>query len=217
MHHTLLLHTIQLCLEQNLCVHRNATHSEHMPLVRASSVFIHNALKEFDGETFTDTEQIHLCSRLLKPVKDGFQSAKDALLLLLLRRKNVLKCAYIDMPMENKLCLLQIICNELPDLLDESENECVFTKDTIEFLIERFCRRSDLILKTSDIDLDDVDAREIVILLDILAILTATSCKTYRSLKGYKSLLINCTCKYIFVALLFSYTEVCIQILLQIY
>ncbi|KAK1132720.1 hypothetical protein K0M31_014098 [Melipona bicolor] len=167
------------------------THSEHVSIVRASCAFIHNALKEFEGETFLEEEKKFLCSQLLRPSKEGFESAKEALMLLLCE-KDMLQCTYSNMTIENKLYLLEIIYNELSDTMHKSENEYMFTKQTIEFLIERFCRRSDLILKTADTCLDEIEPTEIIILLDILGVLTSRSCEEYSSLKSYKSLLINC-------------------------
>lgn len=170
------------------------THSEHIPIVRASCAFIHNALKEFEGETFLEEEKKFLCSQLLRPSKEGFESAKEALMLLLCE-KDMLQCTYSNMTNENKLCLLEIIYNELSDITHKSENEYMFTKETIEFLIERFCRQSDLILKTVDMYLDEIEPTEIIILLDILGVLTSRSCEEYSSLKSHKSLFINCICK----------------------
>lgn len=181
-----------------LCIslYRNITNCEHMSLVRASCAFIHNALKKYEGNTFLEREKKHLCSQLLKPIKQDFESAKEALMLLLLER-NILKNIYNDMTIENKLYLLEIICNELSSSIHKFKSEYIFTKDTIEFLIERFCKRSDLILKTVDIYLDEMEPIEIVILLDIIGILTSKFCEEYNFLNNYKNLLINCTCKYI--------------------
>ncbi|CAD1471937.1 unnamed protein product, partial [Heterotrigona itama] len=159
------------------------THSEHIPIVRASCAFIHNALKEFEGETFLEEEKELLCSQLLRPSKEGFESAKEALMLLLCG-KDVLQCTYNNMTIENKLCLLEIIYNELSDTKHKSENEYMFTKETIEFLIERFCRRSDLILKTVDTCLDEIEPTEIVILLDILGVLTSRLYEEYNLLQS---------------------------------
>lgn len=181
-----------------LCIslYRNITNCEHMSLVRASCAFIHNALKKYEGNTFLEREKKHLCSQLLKPIKQDFESAKEALMLLLLER-NILENIYNDMTIENKLYLLEIICNELSNSIHKFKSEYIFTKDTIEFLIERFCKRSDLILKTVDIYLDEMKPIEIVILLDIIGILTSKFCEEYNFLNNYKNLLINCTCKYI--------------------
>ncbi|XP_016917893.2 ataxin-10 [Apis cerana] len=170
----------------------NITNCEHMSLVKASCAFIHNALKKYEGNTFLEREKKHLCSQLLKPIKQDFESAKEALMLLLLER-NILENIYNDMTIENKLYLLEIICNELSNSIHKFKSEYIFTKDTIEFLIERFCKRSDLILKTVDIYLDEMEPIEIVILLDIIGILTSKFCEEYNFLNNYKNLLINCT------------------------
>ena len=168
------------------------TKSEHVLLVRASCAFVHNALKEFDGKTFTELEKIRLCSQLLKPIKDGFQSAQVALIFLL-RQPCILQNAYNDMDINDKLYLLKIIYNEICEEAYESKAKHTFPKDTTEFLSQRFCRRSDLILKTVDTYLCEMEPAEIIILLDILATLTSESSKEYNFLKDHKSLLINCT------------------------
>lgn len=172
------------------------TRSKHIPIVRASCAFVHNALKEFEGKTFLEGEKKRLCSHLLKATKEGFESAKEALMLLL-SEKDVLQSVYCDMTIENRLCLLEIIYDELSNSIHKFGNEYKFTKDAIEFLIERFCRKSDLILKTVDTYLDEIEPTEIVILLDILGALTSRSCEEYNFLKDQKNLLINCSCKYI--------------------
>lgn len=168
------------------------THSKHTPIVRASCAFVHNALKEFEGKTFSEGEKKRLCSQLLKAIKEGFESAKEALMLLL-SEKDILQSVYCDMTIENKLCLLEIIYNELSNSIDKFGNEYKFTQDAIEFLIKRFCRKSDLILKTVDTYLDEIEPTEIVILLDVLGALTSRSCEEYSFLKDQKSLLINCS------------------------
>ncbi|XP_017793635.1 PREDICTED: uncharacterized protein LOC108575372 [Habropoda laboriosa] len=174
----------------------NITSLDHIQLVRASCIFIHNALKEFGEEVFTETEKTQIFSQLLKPIKDGFESAREALMILLCQTK-VLQSAYKNMTTENKLFLLELIYNEVSKSTHKSKEEYVFTDDTVIFLIERFCRISDLILKTVDTYVgayvDEIDPTEIVILHDILGILTSGSYKEYSILKGYKSLLVNCT------------------------
>lgn len=170
----------------------NLTHSKHVPLVRTSCIFIHNLLKEYDGMTFIESEKKQLCSQLLKPIKDGFESAKEALLFLL-HQPNVLQNAYNAMNIEDKLYLLEIIYNEISESVYESKAEQIFSKDTIEFLLERFCRKSDLILHTVDTYSNEMEPTEIVILLNILGTLTSASSEECSFLSNCKSLLINCT------------------------
>ncbi|XP_076637422.1 ataxin-10 [Colletes latitarsis] len=165
--------------------------SKHVLLVRVSCAFIHNILKKFEGKNFTEPEKIHLCSELLKLVKEGFESAKEALIFLLCQ-SNVLENAYSDMDIKDKLYLLEMIYTEISETIYKSKSENIFTQDTIEFLSERFCKRSDLILKTADTYLDEIEPTEIIILLDILGTLTSASSTEYFP-KNYKSLLINCT------------------------
>nr|XP_012144982.1 PREDICTED: ataxin-10 isoform X2 [Megachile rotundata] len=170
----------------------NLIHCDHVPLVRASCMFIHNALKKFEGKNFTEQEKAQLCSRLLKPIKEGLESAKETLLVLLCQT-NILHNTYDDMTIEDKLYLLEIIYNELSKSVYQSKEKSVFTRETIQFLIERFCKISDLILKLSDGDVDKMEPTEVVILLDIVGILTCESSQEYSFLKSYRSLLVNCT------------------------
>ncbi|XP_034177067.1 ataxin-10 isoform X1 [Osmia lignaria lignaria] len=165
---------------------------DHIPLVRASCMFIHNALKKFEGKNFTEQEKAQLCSRLLKPIKEGLESAKETLLVLLCQT-NILQNTYDDMIIQDKLYLLEVIYNELLKSVYESKEKSLFTKETIDFLIERFCKISDLILKTADADTDEMEPTEAVILLDILGVLTCESSQEYSFLKSYRNLLINCT------------------------
>ncbi|KZC11197.1 Ataxin-10 [Dufourea novaeangliae] len=170
----------------------NLTNFDHIPSVRASCIFIHNALREFEGQNFTNLEKTRLCSQLLKPIKKGFESAKEALMCLLYQ-SNLLRISYNDMNIEDKLYLLEIIHNEVSDSVYGCESDHLLRKDAINFLSERFCKRSDILLKTVDSYLDNMEPREIIILLDILGTVTSRSAKACQSIENYKSLLINCT------------------------
>ncbi|XP_031831597.1 ataxin-10 [Nomia melanderi] len=170
----------------------NLTHSNHISLVRASCIFIHNALKEFERKIFTDQEKLLLYSQLLKPIKEGFDSAKEALMMLLCE-SNIFKNAYDNLNIEDKLYLLEIIHHEISDSIYNSKQEHQFIEDIIMFLAERFCRMSNLILNTVNSYSDDVETTEIIVLLDILGTITSGSSKEYQSIKNYKSLLIDCT------------------------
>ncbi|XP_076645110.1 uncharacterized protein LOC143354725 isoform X1 [Halictus rubicundus] len=165
----------------------NLTQSEHIPLVRVSCIFIHNALKEFQGESFMNQEKMLLCSQLIKPIKEGFDSATEALMDLICQA-DVLTNAYNDLNIEDRLYLLELIYNKLSDSTYSSREEHQFTEDTILFLSEKFCKMSDLILKTADSYLDNMEPTEIIILLDILGTVT---CSSYT--KNNRCLLINCT------------------------
>ncbi|XP_076234155.1 ataxin-10 [Calliopsis andreniformis] len=169
----------------------NLTHSEHIPLVRASCIFIHNVLKSYQGKIFSELEKTQLCLQLLEPFKQGFESAKEALIFLL-HQPNVLQSAYNGRKVEDILCFLEILQNKILETTYSSE-EYILPKDAIQFLAERFCRRSDLILGTPDKLLDENESIEIVFLVDILATLTSRSSEEYSFLRSYKSLLINCT------------------------
>jgi len=131
-----------------------------------------------------------LLLQLLKPVKEGFTSAIDALLLLL-HRSDIFQDVYNSITMSEKLDLLEIIYNKIWESW-QSDLNTVFTKDQAEFLALTFCKKSDLILKTVDTYVDNVDPTEVILILNILGLLT-TQCQIS---ENARSLLINCKCKY---------------------
>ncbi|XP_011136174.1 ataxin-10 isoform X2 [Harpegnathos saltator] len=171
----------------------NSIQSDHKPLASAACIFVHNALKELQEYYFTDDEKNHLCIQLLKPIKEGFTSARDALLHIL-HRPNACEAIYNDIAMNEKLDLLRIIYDELHQ--STSQTMLVFTNDTAEFLALTFCKKSDLILKTVDTYVNSIDPTEVILILDILGPLTLTP---YRISENAKSLIINC--KYLLMSL----------------
>ncbi|KAF7380517.1 hypothetical protein HZH68_016382 [Vespula germanica] len=166
---------------------------EDISIARAACMFIHNTLKKFDQDYFTWNDKIHVCSQLLKKVED-LQCAKDALLCLL-NQANVFKSVYEDISMENKLHLLQIIYEEAQDVIyrhEKSDTGFTFCQKLINFLSDRFCKRSDLILKTKDTYLNNFEPMEVIILLDILGVLTSEVTDELYIIQNNRSLLINC-------------------------
>lgn len=179
-----------------MTIFRNSIQSDHTLLASAACIFMHNALKELHEDYFTNDERNYLCFQLLKPIKEGLISAKDALLHIL-RRANVFDIIYNSMAMNEKLDLLQIIYNELWESKCETTQidfNPIFTNKVVEFLALTFCERSDLILKTVDTYVDVIDPTEVILILDILGLFTSLS---YKILENAKSLVINCKCKYI--------------------
>jgi len=165
-------------------------HSDHRFLVSAACIYVHNALQKLCHNYFT-MEQKDLCLQLLKPAKEGFTSAKDALLLLL-HRPNIFEDTYNNITMSEKLDLLEIIYNEMWKSW-QSDLNTVLTKNQAEFLALTFCKKSDLILKTVDTYVNSIDPTEIILILNILGLLTTQ----YKISENTKCLLINCKCKYI--------------------
>lgn len=163
--------------------------SDHRFLTSSACIYVHNALKNLDHSYFTTNEK-DLCLQLLKPVKEGFTSATDALLLLL-RRPNTFEDVYSSITMNEKLDLLEIIYNEIWESW-QSDLDTVLTKDQAEFLALTFCKKSDLILKTVDTYVNSIDPTEVILILNILGLLT-TQCKIS---ENAKCLLINCKCTY---------------------
>ena len=170
----------------------NSTQSDHKPLVSAACIYVHNALKELHYSYFANNEKA-LYLHLLKPIKEGFTSAKDALLRLL-HRSNGFKNIYSNMAISEKLDLLEIIYNELWESW-QSDHNAVLTDDQAEFLALTFCKNSDLILKTVDTYVDSVNPTEIILILNILGLLTTR----YKFSKNARPLLINC--KYLLMSL----------------
>lgn len=166
---------------------------EDISLSRAICMFMYNALDKFGMDYLTNIDKIHVCSQLLKKVKD-LQCARDALLRLL-NKASVFKSIYEDISVKDRLYLLEIIYEEAQEVIYESEKidaEFTFSRDIICFLSERFRKRSDLVLKTKETYLNDVEPVEIIILLDILGVLTSEASDRLHILQRDKSLLINC-------------------------
>lgn len=173
---------------------RNSVQSSHKPLASAACIYVHNALKELHEDYFADDERNHLCARLLKPIKEGFASAKDALLRIL-HRPNAFEIAYHSMAMNEKLDLLEIIYNELWESAcqtAQTDFNPMLTNDAVEFLALTFCKRSDLILKTVDKYVESVDPAEVILILNILGLLTSMP---YKISENARCLVINCKCK----------------------
>ncbi|XP_032681122.1 ataxin-10 isoform X2 [Odontomachus brunneus] len=171
----------------------NSIQSDHKLLANAACIFVHNAVKQLQENYFTDDEKNHLCSQLLKPIKEGFTSAKDALLYIL-HYPNVFETTYNNMAVNEKLDLLEIIYDELWQSTHQTVS--TLTNDAAEFLALTFCKKSDLILKTVDTYVDSIDPTEIILILNILGSLTLMP---YKISKNARPLIINC--KYLLMSL----------------
>lgn len=163
---------------------------------------MHNALKELEENYFSDDEKNGLYSQLLKPIKEGFTSAKDTLLYILYR-PNIFEATYDSMTLNENLDLLRIICDELWQ--STSQTVPVLTNDAVEFLALTFCKKSDLILKTVNTYLDSIDPTEVILILNILGFLTLMP---YKISENAKPLLINCKCKFIIFPVDILYSDI---------
>ncbi|XP_012286600.1 ataxin-10 [Orussus abietinus] len=168
--------------------------SDHTPISKAACTYIHNSLKRLPQNLYTDGERIQLISHLIKPVKLGIQAAIDAMIFLL-KQPNQLRSIYDDLPVDDKLYLLELLHLNLRDFIykeDSNDFDTSLSSDSIVFLAEMFQQKCDLILKTVDSRLDGKEPTEIIILLDILGTLTTTSSTSHCILQDNKSFLINC-------------------------
>lgn len=170
----------------------NSMQSNHKLLANAACIYVHNALNKLHYNYFANNEKC-LYSHLLKPIKEGFTSAKDALLFLL-QQSNKFENIYNNMAINEKLDLLEIIYNELWESW-QSHHNTVLTDTQAEFLALTFCKNSDLILKTVDTYVDSVDPTEVVFILNILGLITTR----YKFTENARPLLINC--KYLLMSL----------------
>ncbi|KYQ56979.1 Ataxin-10 [Trachymyrmex zeteki] len=166
--------------------------SDNRLLANAACIYVHNALKKLCHNYFT-MEKKDLFLQLLKPAKEGFTSAKDALLFLL-HRPNVVEEVYNNVTMDEKLDLLKIIYDEVWNAW-QSDFNTVLTENQAEFLALTFCKKSDLILKTVNTYVNSIDPTEIILILNIMGLLTTQ----YKISKNVRSLLINC--KYLLMSL----------------
>lgn len=171
-------------------ISRSSMQSDHRPLASAACVFVHNALKKFDCNYFTNTENDLCLQLLIKPVKEGLASAKDALLHLMHQPNVIFANVYNSTAISERLDLLEIIYNELWQSW-QSDSSTVLTDAQAEFIALTFCQKSDLILKTVDMYVDSVDPTEIILILNILGLLTAQR----KISENARRLLINCKCK----------------------
>ncbi|KYN04673.1 PREDICTED: ataxin-10 [Cyphomyrmex costatus] len=166
--------------------------SDNRLLANAACIYVHNALKKLCQNYFT-MEKKDLFLQLFKPAREGFTSAKDALLFLL-HQPNVFEDVYNNITMNEKLDLLKIIYDEVWNAW-QSDFNTVFTENQAEFLALTFCKKSDLILKTVDTYVNNIDPTEIILILNILGLLTTQ----YKIVENIRSLLINC--KYLLMSL----------------
>lgn len=185
-------------MKSNAHLCRALTASDQVPLARAACAYVHNALKKLPMDYFQEAEIQSLAQPLIKADKLGIQSAEESLINLL-RTANWLCSVYDEVSMEAKLYLLEIIHQEVRDAVYSSPGDKIKDKlpsDVIQFLSERFRKRSDLILKTVDSYLNGMEPMEITLMLDIIGAISSEDSQECHLLQNDKSLLINCICEY---------------------
>ena len=179
-------------------ISRSLIGSENLPLARAACAYIHNSLKQLPNDYYSKSELNNTAEALIHADKLGIHSAYDTILLLL-TKPDWLESTYDNLPIESKLHLLDIIYQDLREsVYSERNNErsTNFPDQVVQFISNRFKKRSDLILKTVDSYLKDMEPTEITLLLGIIGVISSKDSSECNLLKNDKSLMINCICEY---------------------
>lgn len=156
-------------------------------------------VKQLFKEFYATIDKKELTAELIKSTISDIQAALDTVILLL-KEPNYLKDIYDEISIDDRLYLLDIIHQEVRSFVynEANKNSYWLPIESIEFLSDKFKKKSDLILKTVDSQLNNIEPTEVTILIDILGVLTSNpkldECK---KLQEDKSFLINCICKYI--------------------
>ncbi|XP_058802206.1 uncharacterized protein LOC131670546 [Phymastichus coffea] len=168
---------------------------DRAPIARAACAYVHNMVRQVFKEFYGSIDKKELTSELIKSIISDIQAALDTVTLLL-KEPSYLKEIYEELSIDDKLYLIDIIHQEVRAVVYNEEK----TKDVyglpieaIEFLADKFKKKSDLILKTVDTYLNGLEPTEITILIDILGVLTSNpKLEESKKLQEDKSLLINC-------------------------
>lgn len=169
---------------------------DRAPIARAACAYVHNMVKQVFKEFYGSINKKELTAELIKSTISDIQAALDTLTLLL-HEPTFLKDIYDEISIDDRLYLLDIIYQEVRSTAYNEENEktCKFPIEAVEFLADKFKKKSDIILKTADNQLNDIEPTEVTIVLDILGVLTSNnSSEECKKLQEDKSLLINCLC-----------------------
>lgn len=162
---------------------------------RSTCIFIHTATTQTLPTFFSEEEQRQLFKKLLSLLKSEEAPSAVDTIIHLIQQPNNLKDFYECLPIEEKLVLLDIILEHVRNNCYKATDRDFLPSDAVSFLSEKFKKRSDLILKTEDSYLDNVEPTEITVLLDIMGALTSSEMENFSFLKDDASLLINCICK----------------------
>ncbi|XP_014218473.1 ataxin-10 [Copidosoma floridanum] len=167
---------------------------DRAPIARAACAYVHNMVKQLFQEFYPTIDKKKLTTELIKSTISDIQAALDTITLLL-RDPNYLKDIYEEVSIDDRLYLLDIIHQEVRSVAYNEGNHGAYVMpiETIEFLADNFKKKSDLILKTVDTHVKNLEPTEVTILLDILGVLTSNShLEECKRLQEDKSLLINC-------------------------
>ncbi|XP_015113494.1 ataxin-10 [Diachasma alloeum] len=152
---------------------------------------IHNILFNMT-ESSPPFEPLSTLEGLIRADTLKVSTANDTIMLFLRQTPDLLDTVYEYLSMEAKLYLTEIIYQNLKDVVYKQNNEGEsLPENTIIYLMNRFKKRSDLILKTVDSYLNDMEPAEVTILLDILGVLSSSDRRECHILQRDNSLLIN--------------------------
>ncbi|XP_063990555.1 uncharacterized protein LOC135169446 [Diachasmimorpha longicaudata] len=152
---------------------------------------IHNILfnKRMGNPPF---EPLSTLEGLIRADKGKVSTANDTIMLFVRQTPDLFDAAYEHLSMENKIYFLQLIYVNLRDVDDDSMVVIEqLPENAVIYLTNRFKKKSDLILKTVDSYLGDMEPAEVSILLDILGILSSDEWRELHILQRDSSLLIN--------------------------
>jgi hypothetical protein len=155
-------------------------------------------IKQHFKDFYASINKKELTTELVKSTIADIQAALDAITLLL-NEPYYLKDVYNEITIDDKLYLLDIIFQTVRSASYEelNKNPTGLHIEAIEFLCDIFKKKSDMIFKSIETQMNDLDLTEVTILLDILGILTYKSSKEQiKKLQDDTSFLINCLCKY---------------------
>lgn len=148
-------------------------------IARAACAFINNMLKNLGKDFYQDMDGKDLMSEIVKSTMVDIQAALDAIILLL-KEPNYLKKTY-----DKLMYLLDIIHQEIRSKMYNvhQKNPEAFPLDAIAFLSNKFKNKSNLILKTTDSCIKDVEPVEVTIILDILGVISSSNLEESKPLK----------------------------------
>ncbi|KAJ8674372.1 hypothetical protein QAD02_005634 [Eretmocerus hayati] len=167
---------------------------DRAPIARATCAYIHNMVKQVFKEFYASIDKKELTAELIKSTMSDIQAALDTVILLL-KDSSYLKDIYDEISIDDRLYLLDIIHEEIRAVAydEENKNDSWLPVESIEFLTDKFKKKSDLILKTSDSQMNNIEPTEVTILLKILGVMTSNpNLEACKKLREDKSLLISC-------------------------
>uniref|UniRef100_A0A0C9QBP4 Ataxin-10 n=1 Tax=Fopius arisanus TaxID=64838 RepID=A0A0C9QBP4_9HYME len=166
-------------------------HWNNLNVLLPTCGLIHNVLFN-TTEGSAPFEPLSTLEGLIRADTKKVRTANDAIMMFLQRTPDLLDTVYEALSMEVKLYLLEIIYQNVKEIVYcHVSDAIIFPENTIIYLMNRFKRRSDLILKTVDSYLNDMEPAEVTILLDVLGVLSSSDRRQCHILQRDSSLLIN--------------------------